>query len=378
MSMIRKFLATVATAMLVSMTLVSVSQGQAPGTGPSLETPEAKLAQALVCPVALTSKLNRDPVLLVHGTGSAAAESWSWNYAKALPAAGFAICTIDLPDNAAGDIQISAEYVVYAIRKMNSDSGRKVATIGHSQGGIVPQWALKWWPDLREKVSDSISLAATHHGAGGAIAFCNALGCGGSVAQQLPSSRFLAALNRGADAWGPVDYTSIFSATDEVVYPPAQSSTIKGGPGLSVSNVLIQGICPANKATHGDAVWDAVYWAVVMDALLRPGPADASRIGPGVCAPGAVPGVDLATAAKQTADTFALPGPRLVAWPKGPEPALKAYVTGAVAPGAPRTGQGVAPVSSGTSGGISTLFLGGLLAALGIGTAAFVGVRRKR
>ena len=41
------------------------------------------------------------------------------------------------PDRGLGDSQISAEYVVHALRRIRAESGRKVAVIGHSQGVSV-------------------------------------------------------------------------------------------------------------------------------------------------------------------------------------------------------------------------------------------------
>ena len=59
-----------------------------------------------------------------------------WNYQRVLPTKGWAACTIDLPNHGASDIQPAADYVVYAIRTMAHESGRKITVIGHSQGGL--------------------------------------------------------------------------------------------------------------------------------------------------------------------------------------------------------------------------------------------------
>src|SRR3546814_8807424 len=56
-------------------------------------------------------------------------------------------------------MQVSAEYVVNALRRIRADSGRKVAMIGHSQGVTVPRWALKWWPSARDAVDDFVMEA---------------------------------------------------------------------------------------------------------------------------------------------------------------------------------------------------------------------------
>jgi len=78
-------------------------------------------------------------VLLVQGTGATAKDNWSWTYEPALNKLSIPWCQIDLPDHATGDIQINGEYVVYAIRTMYARAGRRIAIIGHSQGGMVPR-----------------------------------------------------------------------------------------------------------------------------------------------------------------------------------------------------------------------------------------------
>ncbi|MGI8493533.1 MAG: hypothetical protein ACR2NJ_12420 [Acidimicrobiales bacterium] len=78
------------------------------GADPAYDVPTPALAAALVCPSRFIHP-NREPVLLVHGTGLTADESWGWNYAKLLPAAGYDTCEVNLPGGAMGDIQVSAE-----------------------------------------------------------------------------------------------------------------------------------------------------------------------------------------------------------------------------------------------------------------------------
>ena len=361
--------------------LVPSAAAQGP-SGPPLTTPEATLAAALHCPQPLTN-VSRDPVLLVPGTGLEGQENWDWSYGLALPAAGFAYCTVDLPGGAMADIQESSEYVVHAIRTMAEESGRKVAVIGYSQGGLEVRWALRYWPDLGEMVSDSISLASPHTGADTAALFCQNP-CGPSIWQMVPGSSFLRALNSGADVWGPVDYTSVYSLTDDVVIPPVGRSRLTAAPGVNLANIAVQEVCPASTVKHIETPGDGTYFAIVMDALLRPGPADASRIADTVCTEHPyVPGVTAEVAAQKASDLNAAAFGRILAYPVvAAEPALRAYAAAdasaaatPVAPKPPATGNGVAGERRG--GTIAMLALLAFAAVCPVASFAALRVRRR-
>jgi triacylglycerol lipase len=252
--------------------------------GPALTVSDEKLAASLSCPSDFVPW--RDPVLLIHGTATNSGDSWSQNYLRVLPAQGFSVCAVDLPDRSLSDIQVAAEYVVHAIRVMAAASGRPVAVIGHSQGTLEMRWALRWWPDVRPLVSDAISLAGPHHGASGADQVCLTGSCAPAVHQMRPPARFLAALNSQDETPGGVDYTSIFSANDELVQPP-RSAVLDGA-----VDVLVQDLCPGRSVHHGAFLYDAAVYALVFDALTHPGPADRARFDPATCSEALMPGVD--------------------------------------------------------------------------------------
>ena len=255
----------------------------AAAAGPTLTVPEERLGSSLSCPARFSTF--RNPVLLVHGTATNSRDSWAWNYVGALTDLGFPVCAVDLPERALGDIQVSAEYVVHAIRVVAAASGQQVAVIGHSQGNLEVRWALRWWPDLRPLVSDAVSLGGPHHGATGADQVCIMGSCAAAAQQMRHGARFLAALNAGDETPGDVDYTSVFSATDELVQPPA-TAVLNGA-----TNVEVQDLCPGRPVHHGGLLDDFVVFSVVFDALTHPGPAAVSRLGGDVCAHAWMPGV---------------------------------------------------------------------------------------
>jgi hypothetical protein len=86
--------------------------------------------------------------------------------------------------------------------------GSSVDVVGHSQGGIEPRWALRWWPGMRSMVAHYIGLASPNHGIDAADVCAGSGNCGPAVWQMAQGSRLLAALNRGSEAPGPTSYTT--------------------------------------------------------------------------------------------------------------------------------------------------------------------------
>src|SRR4030088_1509521 len=139
--------------------------------GPALTVPAAELASALRCTAGLAGSV-RPPILLVPGTTVNPSADFSWNWERALAAQRWPYCTIELPGNAMADIQLAGAYVVKAIRTMHARAGRRLDVVGHSQGGMVPRWALRFWPDTRAMVDDLVGLSPSNHGTLDAIPAC--------------------------------------------------------------------------------------------------------------------------------------------------------------------------------------------------------------
>lgn len=238
-----------------------------------------------------------DPVLLLPGTTLNPKVNFDWNYEPALRARHQPYCALTLPDNAMGDIQYSAEYVVGALRALRVDIGRRVRIVGFSQGGMIGRWALKFWPDTRGIVEAVIGLDPSNHGTVTAVPVC-AAACAPAFWQQRLGSRFMAALNAGTETYPGISYTVIYTLTDEVVtpnIPPAARSELHTGPGAIV-NIAVQQVCPGHVAEHltmGST--DPVGYALVVDALDHHGLASAARIDRSVCLQPVMPGVDPVT-----------------------------------------------------------------------------------
>jgi hypothetical protein len=321
---------------------------RAQDSGPPLSVPRQELDAALQCPASLGGA-SRAPVLLIPGTNLEPRSNYDWNYEPALTAAGIPWCAVELPRYAMGDIQVSAEYVVAALRRMSTDSGRRVSIVGFSQGGMIGRWALRWWPDTRALVEDLVGLAPSNHGTLTARPGCAAQ-CPAAYWQQIDSSQFVKALNSGPETFAGIDYTVAFSRHDEVVTPNADaetgSSALRTGDGR-ISNTRIQDVCPNDTAEHlvlGS--YDPVGWALALDALTHDGPADAARLDPtAICAQPFMPGVDPAAFPANWGRYLAAVGEgSRQAEQVGAEPPLKCYAAGtcpaAGAPGAATGGGG--------------------------------------
>ncbi len=300
--------------------------------GPPLTVSQDKLDASLQCSGDPTS--GPAPVLLVPGTGSNPEHNFSWNWEPALTNLGISWCAVTLPDNALGDVQVAGEYVVNGIRALHQRAGRRISILGHSQGGMLPRWALRFWPDTRAMVDDQIGLAPSNHGTTGAEVLCS-VSCAAADWQQSDRSEFVKALNSYQGTFSGISYTEIYSHFDEIVTPNSDdtgSSSLHTGDG-SITNVAIQDLCPADPSEHlAIGTQDLVAYDLAVDALEHPGPADPTRAAaadPGICTPlGLMPGInpatyptDLAAAALDLATNTAT-APAVAA-----EPPLACYVT---------------------------------------------------
>lgn len=298
--------------------------------GPPLSEPRAALAASIDCSAnpAAGSKW----VLLIHGTGADSDINWSWNHIPALDRLGIPWCTVDLPVGGTGDLQLNAEYVVNAIRVVHRRSGKRIGIIGHSQGGMSPRWAFRFWPDTRRMVDDLVGYSPPNHGSEGANATCEPGDpCSPSTHQYRTDSRFNAALNSFTETFAGISYTNVYSYTDFIATPSQDDSgtaSLHKGKGR-IANVAIQDICPVQTTEHLGLAYDAVAWALAYDALTHDGPAAENRIPQSVCADLVMPGVNRVTFAADVARALAL----FLASPSAPdvnaEPNLRCYTLAA-------------------------------------------------
>ena len=254
--------------------LLAVVLGTAPpaAAGPSYDYPALGLPPAGANDWSCRPTTRRpDPAVIVHGTFGDQ-KSLLDNLSLALKRDGYCVYALDYGNRGTGRIQRSAHQLRRFVDRVLAATGStRVEMVGHSQGGMMPRYYIKYLGGRRH-VEDLVGLAPSNHGthvndAFGAGPMCRACD------QQRAGSAFLDNLNHPDETPGPVDYTQVETQYDEVVVPHT-SAFLEPGP-HSV-NILLQDRCPADHVDHLLIPMDRQAIAWVLDAFDRPGPADPS------------------------------------------------------------------------------------------------------
>jgi triacylglycerol lipase len=257
------------------------------GTGPALSTPRRVLDRAVRCSPLASRSNRKKTVLLVHGTAGTPQEVWGWAFERQLTADGFGWCDVRLPDRALGSFTHAAEYAVNAARVAYRRSGKKVALVGHSQGGAMVLWIAKFWPDVARHASDIVSLAGPLRGTTVANGLCATGRCAPLSWQMTHGGRTMTALERAPVPGVPT--TSIATRIDELITPqPAASS------GRGIHTIEVQDVCAGHIAEHALLSSDPVAYALMIDAVTHRGVARGDRVPRAVCSESALPEADLA------------------------------------------------------------------------------------
>jgi triacylglycerol esterase/lipase EstA (alpha/beta hydrolase family) len=208
------------------------------------------------------SAAHPDPVVLVHGTFANGTDNWL-TLAPYLEARGYCVFSLDygqLPGvplvYGLGPIDESAAQLqVYVDKVLAATGAAKVDLVGHSQGGMMPRYYLKFLGGAA-KVNTFVGIAPDNHGTtldgltkllpyfpGAEDVISSAAP---ALADQIAGSAFLTKLNAGGDTVPGVHYTVIATQYDEVV-TPYSSQFLSGS---DVHNVLIQNLCSADLSEH--------------------------------------------------------------------------------------------------------------------------------
>jgi triacylglycerol esterase/lipase EstA (alpha/beta hydrolase family) len=221
------------------------------------------------------------PVVLVHGTFADMSNSWQ-AISPLLKNNGYCVFALNY-----GDYQGSGAIGVYGVDDIPTSAGElnafvdkvlaatgaaEVDLVGHSQGGMMPRYYLKYLGGAAE-VHTLVGLSPSNHGTTldglfvlsnffpGANQFTGAL-CP-ACEQQRVDSAFITDLNSGGETVPGVDYTVIQTRYDQVVTP--YTSAFLSGP--NVSNILLQNQCILDLGDHLSMPYDHIVGADVLTAL---------------------------------------------------------------------------------------------------------------
>lgn len=218
-----------------------------------------------------------EPIVLVPGTFETMWQNWA-DLSPYLAKKGYCVYSLNYGFSSAGPstgpIEQSADELKTFVDRVLAHTGaKKVSIIGHSQGGMMPRYYIKFLGGA-EKVDDLIGLAPSNHGTlltawGVPLDLCVA------CQQQGSGSDFLNKLNNGDETPDPVSYTVIATKADEIVIP--YTSAFLDGPSTQVTNITLQDYYPLDWVGHVGISYDPNVFRFVLDALEHAGPANPDR-----------------------------------------------------------------------------------------------------
>ena len=233
------------------------------------------------------SAAHPDPVVLVHGTFANRYENWL-ALSPLLKGLGYCVFALDygtvpgitstgsgllLPIGGLGAVPASAAQLAHFVDLVRTATGAaKVDIVGHSQGGMLPNYYLKFLGGA-SKVDKLIGLAPSTHGttldgitklapyfprvADLIYTVCQA------CRDQAVGSDFNTTMASRPDTVPGVHYTVISTVYDEVVTP--WRTQFLNGP--DVDNEVLQDHCPVTLAEHVAIAFSPTALHLVTNAL---------------------------------------------------------------------------------------------------------------
>jgi triacylglycerol esterase/lipase EstA (alpha/beta hydrolase family) len=230
------------------------------------------------------SAAHPNPVVLVHATGVDLGANWV-ALSPMLANAGYCVFAFNYGMTwlslgrigGLGEISASAQTMATFVNKVLAYTGAsKVDVVGHSQGGMMPNYYIKFLGGA-SKVRTMIGLSPSNHGTtvSGIVtlgAQLNVLGFTNSILwasglsglqQQMAGSSFQQKLFGTGDTVAGPRYVVIQTKHDLVVTPYANA--FLSGP--NVTNILIQNQCPYDWVGHIGMFTDSPVLQNVMNQL---------------------------------------------------------------------------------------------------------------
>ncbi|MCX7619321.1 MAG: alpha/beta fold hydrolase [Acidimicrobiales bacterium] len=224
------------------------------------------------------------PVVLVHGTF----ENMGFNWATLSPMLknagycvfalnyGYNLLSLDQRFSGLDDIAKSADQLrAFVDRVLAVTGATKVDIVGHSQGGMMPNYYIKRLGGA-SKVNMLVGLAPSNHGTTlsgiqtlgkqlGLLTGFNTLAmlAAPSLVQQQVGSSFQNALFADGDTVPGVKYVVIATKKDLIVTPYTNAFLS----GSNVRNITIQDQCPTNNVGHIGLNYDSPTMQNVLNVL---------------------------------------------------------------------------------------------------------------
>jgi triacylglycerol esterase/lipase EstA (alpha/beta hydrolase family) len=235
------------------------------------------------------SRAHPRPVVLVPALGGDIGSEWQAG-APLLANHGYCVFAFDYRDEGHARIPTVAGHLGGFVDKVLAATGaRRVDIVGHSQGGMLPRYYLKFLGGA-SKVRTLVGITPINHGttlAGLGPLLASNPATASLVASQCPAcldlvagSPFMRRLNAGGDTVPGVRYTVIGTRYEDVVTP--WRSVFLTGPG--VTNILLQDQCRRDFIDHPSANYDSVALHDMLNALdpARATPPRCTLVLPGV------------------------------------------------------------------------------------------------
>ena len=225
------------------------------------------------------------PVVLVNGTFENEQNNW-YTASPVLFNAGYCVFTFNYgaPEwsqvKSVGPMEDSALTMRDFIAQVLAATGAsQVDLVGHSQGGTLSEYYVKFIPGGAAQIHTIVGIGATSHGSSvdGLVQVENFLGITSlnglycyACEEQFTGSDFITHLNANGDTVPGVRYTMIASRYDEAATP--DQTTFLNGP--NATNITLQDGCPVDFSGHVQLVFNPRVMALMLNALdpLHPRP----------------------------------------------------------------------------------------------------------
>ncbi|KAF2087370.1 alpha/beta-hydrolase [Saccharata proteae CBS 121410] len=251
---------------------------------------ENTLRSAIHIPTTFTYG-QKEPVILVPGTGNFGAETFAGNFIKLLTGVDYADPVwLNIPGGQLADLQTNTEFLAYAINYISGISQqRNVSVVSWSAGSLNMRWSGKYWPSTRKNVNNHIAISGDYHGTILADALCPGfpkVPCDPAVLQQTYDATFIKTLRANGGDSPYVPTTNVVSTFDEVVQPQenenASGFATTDAHNVGITNVEVQNACYAQAAgtlySHEGVLYNPLAFALAKDALINGGPGQLSRV----------------------------------------------------------------------------------------------------